>query len=145
MSEFRKYLLEAEGDLAGKDYSEALLKCEDLIKEDATPLNIKIEAVLLSIKILTHMGNYDEALARFLSSPSHSWNPKTELAIINLYDLFYDKAVSSYKRGDYRMARILTEACRRKCEAVFKRIPVMLKGKLMDLQNLQQLIDLKQK
>ena len=77
MSEFRKYLLEAEGDLAGKDYSEALLKCEDLIKEDATPLNIKIEAVLLSIKILTHMGNYDEALARFLSSPSHSWNPKT--------------------------------------------------------------------
>lgn len=145
MSEFRKYLLEAENDFTGKDYSEALLKCEDLIKEDATPKDIKIEATVLSIKIFTHTGQYDEALSRFLSSPTHALNPKTELIIINLYDLFFDKAVSCYKRGDYRMARILAEACNRKCEPVFKRIPFMLKGKLIELQNLQRLIDLKQK
>ena len=144
-SEYRSYLKEAADDFSGGDFSEALLKCEDLMKEDTTPVAVKIEAMLLSVKALIRLGRTTEAFERYLASPPHSWNPSTEHVIIDLYDQIFNKAVHFYEIGDYRMSRIFMEVCRKKCRAVFAKFPIVKKGKLVDLENLRQLIQLKMK
>jgi len=141
MFEFQQYLKEAEDDFLRKDYSEALAKCVDLIKEDATPLSTKIEAQVLQIKVLTHMNRYDEALSKFIACPTKSWNPITRLKIMSLYDSFYNKAVEFYEKKDYRMARLMIQSCLAKVEPIFGFIPIQAKKKLEELRLLIRWMD----
>jgi len=141
MFEFQQYLKEAEDDFLNRDYSEALAKCEDLLKEDATPASTKIEAEILLIKIYTHINRFDEALSRFISSPTKSSNPKTMIKIISLYNAFYNKAVECYEKGDYRMSRMIIKSCIAKVKPIFGHIPFQEKKKMEELRLLIRYLD----